>query len=119
MCPGAASKITFKWIVGQLDTVINNGNLAVKYSTGASDAGRATLGAALALKGWLQFFAASPAYNSASPAVPSTPENLQSFASPDPARWATAAATNKKFIDTWGHKGTGEYNLFPKMTDFW
>jgi hypothetical protein len=44
---------------------------------------------------------------------------LQSFATPDPARWAAAAATNKQFIDTYGHKGTGEYNLFPKMSEFW
>jgi starch-binding outer membrane protein, SusD/RagB family len=117
--PRSSFEDTFKFIIGQLDTVINNGNLAVKYSHGASDAGRATLGAALALKGWLQLFAASPAYNSASPAVPSTEDNLQSFASPDAGRWADAAATNKQFIDTWGHKGSGEYNLYPKMTDFW
>ena len=44
---------------------------------------------------------------------------MQSFATPDPARWATAAATNKQFIDTYGHKGSGIYNLFPKMAEFW
>jgi hypothetical protein len=110
---------TFNFIIAELDAVINNAKLEVKYNTGASDAGRATLGAALALKGWIQLFAASPAYNSASPAVPASPDNLQSFATPDQGRWADAAATNKRFIDTWGHKGSSDYALFPKMTEFW
>ena len=117
--PRSSFEETFNFIISELDAVINNANLEVKYNGGASNAGRATLGAALALKGWIQLFAASPAYNSASPAVPADPDNLQSFASPDQTRWADAAETNKKFIDTWGHKGTGEYNLFPKMVDFW
>jgi hypothetical protein len=117
--PRSSFEGTFNFIVGQLDTVLLNAKLAVKYNHGEADAGRATLGAALALKGWLQLFAASPAYNSSEPAVPATEDHLQSFASPDAGRWAEAAATNKKFIDTWGHKGSGEYNLFPKMTDFW
>lgn len=110
---------TFNFIIKELDDVINAGNLEIKYSKASEDAGRATLGAALALKGWLQLFAASPAYNSADPAVPASADNLQSFTSPSDARWATAAATNKQFIDTYGHKGTATYNLFPKMTEFW
>ncbi len=117
--PRGTFEETFNFIIGELDAVVNNAKLEVKYSSGAADAGRATLGAALALKGWIQLFAASPSYNSASPAVPASPDNLQSFATPDQGRWAVAAATNKQFIDTWGHKGTGEYNLFPKMTEFW
>jgi len=64
-------------------------------------------------------FAASPAYNSSSPAVPASADNLQAFATPAAARWATAAATNKQFIDTYGHKGTGTYSLFSNMPDFW
>jgi len=110
---------TFNFIVQELDDVINAGNLEVKYSKSDGDAGRATLGAALALKGWIQLFAASPAYNSADPAVPASADNLQSFASPNVARWAAAAATNKQFIDTYGHKGTATYDLFPKMAEFW
>ncbi len=110
---------TFNFIISELDAVIDNDKLAVKYTHSDADAGRATLGAALALKGWIQLFAASPAYNSSSPAVPASSDNLQSFATPDPGRWAIAAATNKQFIDTYGHKGTGEYNLFPKMSEFW
>lgn len=117
--PRSSFEETFNFIISELDAVINNGNLEVKYNNGHKDAGRATLGAALMLKGWLQLFAASPAYNSAEPAVPRSSDNLQSFATPDPARWATAAATNKKFIDTYGHKGTGTYNLYPKMSQFW
>ncbi|MFZ2341211.1 MAG: glycoside hydrolase family 3 C-terminal domain-containing protein [Bacteroidales bacterium] len=93
----------------------------MKYNNGNADAGRATLGAASMIKGWVQLFAASPAYNSASPAVPNEASNkdMQSFASPDPARWATAAATFKHFIDTWGHKGSADYKLFSPMTAFW
>ncbi len=119
LVPRSSFEETFDFLVGELDAVINNEKLEVKYNNGDADAGRATLGAALALKGWLQLFAASPAYNSTSPAVPATPDNLQSFATPDPARWAAAAATNKKFIETYGHKGTGTYNLYPKMSQFW
>lgn len=110
---------TFDFIVDELDEVISNGNLEVKYINGDADAGRATLGAALVLKGWVQLFAASPAYNSSSPAVPVSDDHLQSFATPDPERWATAAATNKQFIDTYGHRGTGKYNLYPTMSQFW
>lgn len=110
---------TFNFIVNELTDIINNGNLDVKYNGGNANAGRATLGAALCLKGWIQLFAASPAYNSADPSVPRTADNLQSFATPSAARWATAAATNKQFIDTYGHKGTGTYKLFSPMTAFW
>ena len=116
--PRSSFEDTFNFIVSELDAVISNGKLAVKYNGGDGDAGRATLGAALALKGWIQLFAASTAYNS-SPVVPPGGDNLQSFATPDAGRWADAAATNKEFIETWGHKGSGEYNLFPQMTDFW
>ena len=117
--PRSSFEETFNFIISELDTVLNDNKLVVKYNHGDADAGRATLGAALALKGWLQLFAASPAYNSSSPAVPSSPDNLQSFATPVLARWQAAAATNKKFMDTYGHKGSGEYKLFPKMSQFW
>ena len=110
---------TYNFIISELDAVISNGKLSVKYNAGANDAGRPTLGAALALKGWVQLFAASPAYNSANPAVPRTADNLQSFATPDAARWAAAAATSKQFIDSYGHKGSSTYKLFPKMAEFW
>ena len=109
---------TFNFIISELDKIINNGNLKIKYEISDPDAGRATLGAAMVLKGWLQLFAASPAYNSALPAV-ADPGNLQHFGSYNAARWADAAATNKKFIDTWGHKGSGNYHLFPDMVNFW
>jgi len=56
-----------------------------------SDAGRATSGAALTLKGWCELFQASPLKN---------PGN-------DKARWALAAATNKQIIDM------NIYSLFP------
>jgi len=113
--PRSSFEETFNFIIKELNDVINAGNLEVKYNHSDADAGRATLGAALALKGWLQLFAASPAYNSTAPAVPSSADNLQSFASSDPARWAAAAATNKQFIDNY----SGYYSLYPKMSVFW
>jgi len=117
--PRSTFEDTFDFIIDELTDIVNNGNLEVKYNHGDADAGRATLGAALCLKGWLQLFIASPAYNSADPAVPDDGNHLQSFASPDPSRWAAAAVTNRQFIETWGHLGSGDYNLFSPMTDFW
>lgn len=105
---------TFNFITGQLDSIVKNGALAVKYNNGDKDAGRATLGAALALKGWYELYAASPLFNSA-PAV-ADPNQLISFASADPARWAKAAATNKQFIDTYG---STSYSLFPDLPNLW
>ncbi|MDX9812802.1 MAG: RagB/SusD family nutrient uptake outer membrane protein [Bacteroidales bacterium] len=110
---------TFDFITGELADIVDNEYLPVKYNKSDGDAGRATLGAALALKGWVELFAASPAYNSADPAVPRTADNLWSFATPDPNRWAVAAATNKQFMETWGHLGDGTYNLFAPMSQFW
>jgi starch-binding outer membrane protein, SusD/RagB family len=109
---------TFNYIVSELTTVINDGYLVVKYGHGDTDAGRATLGAALMLKGWIQLFAASPAYNSATPAVPNN-ANLQAFATPNATRWADAATSFKTFINTYGHKGTAKYSLYSPMTSFW
>ncbi len=112
---------TFNFLVGELTAIVNNGYLEVKYNHADADAGRATLGAALMLKGWLQLFAASPAYNSSEPAVPNEADNkdLQCFSTPDPTRWADAAATFRQFIDTYGHKGSGNYDLFSPMKEFW
>ncbi|OFY65063.1 MAG: glycan metabolism protein RagB [Bacteroidetes bacterium RBG_13_42_15] len=117
--PRSTYEETFNFIIGELNTVLTNGYLQVKYSNGATDAGRATLGAALCLKGWLQLFAASPAYNSTDPAVPRSADNLQAFADYKLSRWADAAVTNKQFIDTYGHKGTAKYKLFSPMSQFW
>ncbi len=41
------------------------------------------------------------------------------FCNPDADRWAVAAATNKQFMETWGHLGDGTYNLFAPMSQFW
>jgi hypothetical protein len=104
---------TFNFITGELDSIVKNTALAVKYNNGDKDAGRATLGAALALKGWLELYAASPLFNSA-PAL-SDPDNMISFPTADPARWEKAAATNKQFIDTY----EGTYGLFPDLPNLW
>jgi len=117
--PRSTFEETFNFIISELSSIVTNGYLEIKYNNGDADAGRATLGATLCLKGWLQLFAASPAYNSNDPAVPRTSDNLQAFAVYNLSRWADAAATNKQFIDTYGHKGTGTYKLFSPMTMFW
>lgn len=107
---------TFDWITGELSDIINNGNLAVKYNAGEPDAGRATLGAALALKGWLELFAASELFNSGTPYL-SDPNNLVHFGSPRANLYAQAAATNKKFIDDYGNGNP--YELYPDISNMW
>lgn len=106
---------TFNFITDELKSIVSNGYLGVKYNNGNADAGRATLGAALALQGWLELFAASPLFNSGTSYLPD-PGNFVHFASASPARWATAAATNKRFIDTWGET---TYKLFPDLRNLW
>lgn len=113
--PRATFEETFNFITGELGKIVDNGFLEVKYNSGDQNAGRATVGAALALKGWLELFAASPLFNSGSPYLPD-PNNFVHFASADPGRWATAAATNKKFIDSYGG---GYYELFDDLPNLW
>lgn len=115
--PRTTFEETFNFIVSELDTIITNNKLQVKYNAGNADAGRATLGAALMVKGWIQLYAASPLFNSGS-YVLSDPNNFVHFATANTARWATAAATFKKFIDDWSGSGK-PYNLYPDMSKFW
>lgn len=75
---------TFRFIVDECAAIADD--LSV-----SSEAGRATRGAALALKGWCELFWASPLYNK---------DN-------DMTRWAAAASSNKRVIDL------GVYGLFP------
>ena len=77
---------TFQFIDNELAAIADD--LPAK-----SDAGRATKGAVLTLKGWCELFEASALKN---------PGN-------DPAKWALAAATNKQVIDL------GVYSLFPDL----
>ncbi|MQY77765.1 MAG: RagB/SusD family nutrient uptake outer membrane protein, partial [Bacteroidetes bacterium] len=113
--PRLTFEATADWLTAEFSTIISNGNLPVKYNGGDPGAGRATLGAALAYKGFVQLYIASEAFNSASPAIPTDLDNLQSCATPDPARWSAAAATFKQFMDNYGPGGTGDYDLFSPM----
>jgi hypothetical protein len=108
---------TFNFLVSSLDTVVNDQYLAVKYNQGDANAGRATLGAALMLKAWLQLNAASPAYNSATAPGGADPNKIAGFGNVDNSRWATAAATFKKFIDEYGNGSP--YGLFPEDSTLW
>lgn len=105
---------TFDFIVSQLDSVINDGYLKVKYNNGDQEAGRATLGAALMLKGSVQLYAASPAYNAPVPAVGSNPDDIAGFGNYDKKRWSKAASTFKSFIDQYGNGHP--YALFPDIS---
>ncbi|WP_276483085.1 RagB/SusD family nutrient uptake outer membrane protein [Paraflavitalea pollutisoli] len=108
---------TLDFLTKTLDTVLNNKYLAVKYNKGNPDAGRATLGAALMLKAYLQLVAASPTYNAASYVGGADPNKIAGFGNADVSRWATAAGSFKKFIDDWG--GGKTYGLFPEDSTLW
>lgn len=109
---------TLDFLVKTLDTILNNKYLAVKYSKGQGDAGRATLGAALMLKAYVQLVAASPTFNAASYVGGPDPNKIAGFGNVDNTRWATAAASFKKFMDDWGGPGK-QYNLFPEDSTLW
>ena len=119
--PRGTFEETFNFIASQLDSIVNNNKLPIKYNIVDGDAGRATLGAALALKGWIELFAASPAYNNELPAAcngtGATPEQIEltGFGNYDVQRWARAAATNKQFIDAY----EVTYQLHPNLNTFW
>ncbi|SEJ39526.1 Starch-binding associating with outer membrane [Dyadobacter sp. SG02] len=100
---------TFDFIVTELDQIVKGEHLPVKYNLSDKDAGRATLGAALAVKGWIELFGASPLFNTATPYLPD-PGKFVHFGNFDASRWAKAAATNKQFIDKYGNGQ--RYNLF-------
>jgi len=108
---------TLNFITATLDTVLNNKYLAVKYNKGNVDAGRATLGAALMLKAYLQLVAASPTFNTATYPGGADPNHIAGFGTADPSRWATAAASFKKFMDDWGNGQP--YGLFAEDSTFW
>jgi len=114
--PRATFEETFNFITGELGDIVNNGYLDIKYDNGNGDAGRATLGAALAIKGWIELFAASPLFNSGSSYLPD-PNNLVHFANADATRWAQAAATNKQFIDNYGNGAY--YELYDDLPNLW
>lgn len=82
--PRNSSEETFRFITEECASIANDLPLR-------SDAGRATRGSALTLKGWCELVWASPIYN----------------LSNDPTRWQTAANTNKQVIDL------NVYTLFP------
>lgn len=117
--PRSTFGATADWLINEFGTIVSNGNLEIKYNSGDPDAGRATLGAALAYKGFVELYIASDAFNSATPAITNDPNHLQSLADPNPARWVTAAATFKQFIDNYGPNGTADYGLYSPMKEFW
>lgn len=114
--PRVTFEETFNFITEELGEIVDNGYLEIKYNNGDENAGRATLGAALAQKGWIELFVASPLFNSGSPYL-SDPDNLVHFAVADNNRWKVAAETNKKFIDMYGNGNP--YGLFSDLPNLW
>lgn len=113
--PRSTFEETYNFIGKELEDIVKNEYLPIKYGPSSVDAGRATTGAALALKGWLDLFVASPLFNTSTPYLPDPKKHVH-FGSFDKNRWAKAAATNKKFIDTFGN---GTYDLFPDLANLW
>lgn len=60
-------------------------------------------------------YTASPAFNAPIPAAGSDPNKVAGFGNFDALRWAKAAATNKKFMDTYGTT----YGLFSDLNALW
>lgn len=107
---------TFDFIIDQLETIVNNGYLPIKYNAGEEEAGHATIGAALAIKGWLELYAASELFNSGTGYL-DDPSNLVHFETPRADLFAKAASTNKRFIDEYGD---GQYYaLFDDIANLW
>jgi hypothetical protein len=112
---------TYDFLTKELGEIVDNGYLDIKYNKGDANAGRATLASALALKGWIELYAASPAFNAATPVAAegtgATPEQIKlvGFGDYDKQRWEIAAATNKKFLTLY----KGSYQLFDDMSKFW
>jgi hypothetical protein len=71
------------------------------------------------LKAYVQLVAASPLFNAASYVGGNDPNKIAGFGNVDNTRWATAAASFKKFIDDWGPSGTKQYSLFPEDSTLW
>jgi starch-binding outer membrane protein, SusD/RagB family len=90
-----------KFIARECDTAI--AKLPVTYATPtfiSGETGRATKGAAMALKARVLLYAASPLFN---------PSNTQS-------KWVAAAAASKVLIDQLGHLGNNTYSPLPAYT---
>lgn len=69
-------------------------------TNGADQTGRLTKGAALAIKAKTLMFAARPLFNSATPYLTASENDLICFGSVDPTRWTTAIAANEAVL-TW------------------
>lgn len=108
---------TVNFMRSELDTIVTNGNLPIKYNHGDADAGRATLGAALMLKGWIELYAASPAFNASTPASGNDPHKVAGYNNYDLNRWKNAAKTFKAFIDKYGNGNP--YGLFSNPGAIW
>ena len=103
---------TVNFIRTELQTVIDNNHLPVKLSVGNNDAGRVTIGAALMLKGWIELYSASPAFNAEEPAVGNDLNKVAGYNNYKIDRWFDAAKTFKMFIDKYGET---TYQLYPDL----
>ena len=116
LCVGRCTfEDTYNFIASELQSIVEDNYLDDKYNSGNPDAGRATIGAALALKGCIDLYVASPLFNTNDPYL-DDPGYYVHFKQYDAARWTTAAQTNKAFIDRYD-KNT--YDLFSSLPDLW
>ena len=86
------ARATFDQTLAFIEADCDAAAAALPLTVGTADLGRATKGAALALKADVELFAASPLFNTSN----------------DPAKWAKAAATNLAVMNL------GVYSLFTK-----
>ena len=114
---------TVKFMVGLLDTVIKNNNLVFSYAgttDAASETGRWTLGAAMALKAKILLFAASPLFNDTKPYYDGTYTMEDSgpvwYGNYDVNRWVAARDACKAFIDRNAAEGNPYHLVEPAGT---
>ncbi len=89
------------WVCDELDAIVQEEGLPLEWADPASDWGRATLGAALAVKAKLLVFSASPLCNGNKMyASMKTEDGKELFPQTyDPEKWERAAAACKAVID--------------------
>ncbi|MDR0698462.1 MAG: RagB/SusD family nutrient uptake outer membrane protein [Tannerella sp.] len=107
--PRSAYDTCVEYIVGLCDEAA--GLLPLSYAN--NQLGRATKGAALALKARILLYAASPLFND-----PSTPEDHLEHGAYNPLKWEDAAAAAASVISLKNPNGSNVYSLYANGTGY-